>query len=90
MSNMQMKEKIRALTIVAKDGAQIEESSKTIGMRIFAVFCHLAIIGLFLFAVSLFYYQHIIAGIITTIIACLITFFWYKIWLADDLPKDVQ
>lgn len=90
MSNMQMKEKIRELTKVAKKGEQISDSSKTIGMRIFAILCHLIFIVLFLLAFSLFYYRYTIAGLITTIIACLVTFFWYKIWLADDLPNDIK
>lgn len=90
MSNMHMKEKIRELTNLAKKGDQFSDSSKTIGMRIFAVLCHFVLIGLFLLALSLFYYHHIIAGVITTIIACLASFFWYKIWLADDLPNDIK
>lgn len=90
MSNMQIREKIRELVSLVKDGTQLSDSSKTIGMRIFSFFCHLGILGLFLVAISLFYYSHIMAGVITIVLTCLVTFFWYKIWLADDLPKDLQ
>ena len=87
MADMHMREKLRKVTEAAKNGEQIPERSKKIGLSIFLIFTFIGIFAIFAFALALFFYGHPIAALVSALIALSLFYVIIKIHSADDIPK---
>lgn len=88
MANMQMRDKLRKITAAAKNGEDIPEHSKKIGMTFFYVLTGIGIASMIAFAAALLIYGYRIGAFISFIVALLISYMTYKILSAEDIPKS--
>lgn len=86
MSNLQLREKLREITAAAKNGEQIPERPKRVGLMIFYLLAGAGILVLIFLSIALFLYGYKKSAIITFIAALFFSFTLYKVLSAEDLP----
>ena len=87
MSDMHMRDKLRKVTEAAKNSEQIPEQSKKIGLSIFFIFTFVGVFMIFVLALTLYIYGHLLAALITLLTALLLLYLTVKLRSADDIPN---
>lgn len=85
MADIQLREKIKKIAAAAKQGDNIPERSKNIGLIIFLILFGCGIIVLFALTIGLILNGHIISAVVIFLIAALLTYSIIKMMTADDI-----
>ena len=87
MSDLHMRDKLRKVTEAARNSEQIPERSKKIGLSIFFIFTFIGVFAIFAFALTLYFYGHLLASLTSLLTAILLLYLTVKLRTADDIPK---
>lgn len=85
MADMQLREKIKKITAAVKQGDNIPERSKNIGLIIFLILVGCGILVLFVLAIGLMMNGHFISAVVIFLIAALLTYSVIKMITAEDI-----
>lgn len=85
MADMQLREKINKITAAVKQGDNIPERSKNIGLIIFLILIGCGILVLFALAIGLMMNGHFIGAVVIFLIAALLTYSVIKMSTAEDI-----
>lgn len=85
MADLQVREKIKKIVAAAKQGDNISERSKNVGLIIFLMLFGCGIIVLFALTIGLFLNGHIISAGVILLITVLLTYSVIKMMTAEDI-----
>ncbi len=85
MADMQLREKIQKIAAAAKQGDNIPERSKNIGLIIFLILFGCGILVLFALTIGLMMNGHFISAVVLFLIAALLTYSIIKMITAEDI-----
>ncbi|MEK5040013.1 hypothetical protein [Sporosarcina sp. FSL K6-3457] len=86
MADMQLREKIQKIAAAAKQGDNIPERSKNIGLIIFLILFGCGTLVLFSLAIGLMMNGHFISAVVIFLIAVLLAYSVVKMITAEDVP----
>lgn len=85
MADMQLREKVKKIAAAAKQGDNIPERTKNIGLIIFLILFGCGILVLFALTIGLIINNHFISAVVIFLIAALLTYSIIKMMTADDI-----
>lgn len=87
MSQLQLQDKLRKIAEVVKNGDQMNERPKKIGLLLFFICAFVGIVSLFLLALLLAVNRYVKTALFLMLIAMLFFYIIYKLITADDLSS---